>query len=476
MSSILGLTSSKTIGDQSWRSETARRQVFYNYPNGTAPMTGLLSIMESESNDHPLFGWWEQRYVGIRAEINNDGTSPTGPFFDSDGTTEKTDPWTVTSGNAFAIFVATADVTQFKVDQQILIQDVELDDSTTADIHGYITAVNTSTGEIDIKITQTISADDVSNDASDIDTSLHASGKYTLTVVGNVAQEGQRSKSGRIVSPINPHNYMQIHRSAFSFTRTATKEGLKFDDTGVYKNKAKDNLIDHMTGIELSNFFGIKQQLAETDADDSEATVRNFSGGVLHWLKEWELGNTTNGAEYDYRPGGSDVTASNIHTEDLKRLITVNGTMSMTQLDNLIERCFRVTNNKAFEKLALCGSGFLKVLNQGIDNASTMERRIQEGDNTFGLQVVSVETVFGTIHFKQHPLLTENPRYRNSCLIVDVHNLIYHHLTDSDTDIYKGRAENDRDRRKDEWITECGLEVRFPESHMWIDNLTGLTS
>ena len=57
-------------------------------------------------------------------------------------------------------------------------------------------------------------------------------------------------------------------------------------------------------------------------------------------------------------------------------------------------------------------------------------------------------------------------------LILDLGNLYYRPLSDSDTQFLKGRQETDRDGRKDEWIGEAGLECQFPESHMYIQNAT----
>ena len=56
-----GLISSEQIDDY-W-SQNTRRKVFYAYPNGTAPLTGLLSMMENEMTPQPSFGWNEERWT-----------------------------------------------------------------------------------------------------------------------------------------------------------------------------------------------------------------------------------------------------------------------------------------------------------------------------------------------------------------------------------------------------------------------------
>lgn len=89
--------------------------------------------------------------------------------------------------------------------------------------------------------------------------------------------------------------------------------------------------------------------------------------------------------------------------------------------------------------------------------------------------VFSHQTLRGTVYFKVHPLFDEDPDLQGSALILDVGNLRWRPLQDSDTTFLKGRQETDRDGRKDEWITEGGIECRFPESHMYLYGVTGPT-
>jgi hypothetical protein len=51
----------------------------------------------------------------------------------------------------------------------------------------------------------------------------------------------------------------------------------------------------------------------------------------------------------------------------------------------------------------------------------------------------------------------------------------YRPLTDSDTDIEKMIQAPDADKRKDQWLTEAGFEIRFPEAFMYVEDLGGIT-
>ena len=77
----LGLVSSEQIDDY-W-SQNTRRKIFYAYPNGTAPLTGLLTMMDSEDTPQPSFGWNEERWqeTSTTAAVNpTSAANKDGPF------------------------------------------------------------------------------------------------------------------------------------------------------------------------------------------------------------------------------------------------------------------------------------------------------------------------------------------------------------------------------------------------------------
>ena len=63
----------------------------------------------------------------------------------------------------------------------------------------------------------------------------------------------------------------------------------------------------------------------------------------------------------------------------------------------------------------------------------------------------------------------------NSCFYVDLGYMGYRPLTDSDTDIQPMIQLPDADKRKDQWLTEYGFEVPFPEAFQYVENLGGIT-
>ena len=174
-------------------------------------------------------------------------------------------------------------------------------------------------------------------------------------------------------------------------------------------------------------------------------------------------GNLKSLAGAKWMPLSDSTTALNI--------ANAAGTMNEGTYDGYLERLFRTTSNVSNEKLCLCGSGFLKVMNQMYRSQSTFVYYPPSGD-TFGMEIVAHKTAFGTVYYKTHPLFSRSSALRNVALFTDIHNMRYRPMDKRDTQLLKNRQPNDADYRKDEWFSEFGLELRMPESFMFLQNVT----
>ena len=230
-----------------------------------------------------------------------------------------------------------------------------------------------------------------------------------------------------------------------------------------------------MAAIEYAALFSDRSKNTDVTTDDSLASIRRTMGGILWFLKQWEIGNTGNGGAFDYRPNGSDITATAWNADENKRVLDVGGTVTNEEFEDIIERSFRFTNDGSYEKLVLCGGGLLKSFNRWVDTQATRQTKLNIKE-TYGMNVTTWESPFGVPHFKTHPLMTQTAQYRNSGFILDLGEIKYTCLNDSDTNLLKFRQPRDFDGRKDEWLTECGLEVRFPENHAFLHNVTGIVT
>lgn len=462
---ISGLMTSEQLADH--KSNNARRTVFYQFPNGGLTLMGLLSMIEEDSgSDKPDFGWYEERaqtFATITAQANSAGPFTDGAGANGNGGTDLTAAgWSKAKGATARIQLE--DVGTVQVRDVLHLRFVPATGATFKSFSVVVTAVWTAYNTVDVMFLE--AAANILNDAT-------ANG-ISVVMTGSATAEGDRSRTGFQVWPTKIENYTQIFRHPFEFSRTALKMGLQFDSSGTYKTKAKNNSLKHMKAMEYSAYFGVRSEESVT-TDDGTASIRRTTGGLQWFIKQWELGNTGNGGVFNYRPNGADITAADWKTTEEKRHIDVNGTCSKAEFELLLERAFRTTNDQNYEKIFICGGGIISAFNAFVDREGL--RIIKNpAKETYGINVTSWESPHGVIHFTSHPLFNQTSEFRNSGFLLDLGNIRYTPLNDSDTELLKNRQPRDFDGRKDEWLTEAGFEIRFPESHMFIDRLTGITS
>lgn len=453
---ILGLVSGQNFQDEGWYNRTNRRRIFRDFPTGHFPLTGFLSLMETEAADSYKFGWPEKRMPVPRTTV---GTGAA-PFSPTGSNTAIASPMTFTEGTVYRCVVA--DANQFMPNQQIYFDELPLS-SGTGSIQGLVTAIIDNT-HVEFRIIETQAG--VLNTANLITGGTAGPCGAKVIVIGNANAEGGRSGSGRFYPPIDAENFTQIFRNAFEFTATALKIPAEFSETGIYAESAEDALRDHMVEMEMAFLFG-KRGIQIVTGEDGRARPRRTTGGIIWYLEQWEK------ADSIYR-GGSGAAAVTDNSDDEKRIIKTDGSLTFAEFDSYVERAFRCTNTKTFEKLVVCGNKFLGAVNNYLRSTATLNKDFSV-QKVYGNDVVTWISPWGTLHFKSHPLFNLQPNLIKDGLIVDVNRLRFRPLNDRDTTLLENRQENDVDGRKDEWLTEAGLEVNLPESHMYIRNLTTIT-
>lgn len=446
--SILGMIGTEQLANQ--RFKNVRRSVMYDYPNGSAPLLALLSLLDEESTNDPEFSWWEKRYKEQKTLTVSIGSSK-GPFFANDGTTQHTD------GNPFvaktSYTVRVADSSQFHIGHVIRIPITTTGQTLTDTVIGAVTGidvVNPSNPSITFKCLKAVASVDngTTNDNVGVE----------VLAIGTVAEQGAVGAGLSVYNiPTEQSNYTQIFRNAFRITGTNLKTSIKYDDTGVYADQAKEASMDHLIGLERAFLFGEKTK----NVDTATSLPTYTTGGLLWFLQQWEL---TSNNPY----GMSGATAD---TDDNKRIIeNAGGFLTEKAYDGYLERVFRSGNNKANERLCFCGSGALNVINRMYKGSTMLCTDIPVGD-TYGMSFVKHVSPFGTVYYKTHPLFTLNQTLRNSMLFVDLLNLKYRYIAGRDSTLLKNRQPNNADYREDEWFCEAGMEVHQPESNMFIKNV-----
>lgn len=437
---ILGLMGTEQFATE--RFKNVRRSVFYFYPNGAAPLTGLLSLLKTEKINDPEFSWYEKRLIEQRSTTV--AANAAGPFTTAGGDVDKANGFSLAAGDAVRVKVAST--AMFRVGHVVMVSGRNTGNTTNVTLRLLVTSIVAATK---FEGTAVVAVANINNQA------VNSIGLQAL-VIGTAYSQGA---DGAALVPYNlPSgfgNYAQIFRSPFSLTGTALKTAAKFDETGTYKDKAKEASVYHMIEMEKAFIFGQKSKAV----DGTSGLPTYTTDGILSYLELWEAGTTY----------GND--AATLDSDDTKRIIENSaGRISDKQYDNYLERVFRVTNNAANEKLVLCGSGFLSTINQLYKSKSVLNTDIPSKD-AYGMSVVQHVTPFGTIYYKSHPLFSQNSEMRYWGLFLDIQNLVYRNMDGRDTTLLKNRQPNSADYRQDEWLTECGLETRFPESNMLIKNV-----
>ena len=109
-----------------------------------------------------------------------------------------------------------------------------------------------------------------------------------------------------------------------------------------------------------------------------------------------------------------------------------------------------------------------KGMSDGSSNDNPYNVSIDTKSSKFApVPVTSVQTAFGTFNFVAHPLFRGHAE--NTCAVIDLANVAYRPLVGNglnrDTFVETNIQDNSVDGRKDQIITECGLEIMLPETH-----------
>jgi hypothetical protein len=385
-----------------------------------APLTAILSMLGSESVDDPQFHWWTQEQSAVGGAVANIYTLPDlSVAYVTNGV----------AGNVVYVQVTTVLANRIREGHQILLRDA---DDWRVDVVGKVTGVTRGTTNSVLAVR--LLEDD--NNSPDHD----LSDSDTFKIIGNINPEGGEMPDAIALNPIKVYNYTQIFRTPLSITRTARKTRLR---TGDQYQKAKSEALEmHSWEMELDFLWGIRTENIGDNGKPERTTM-----GVINFIRQYAAANC------------DDYTLNVDYSSD----DWVDG--GETWFKAMLEQIFRYG---ADEKLCLCGSGFLL----GIDALAMTGGQInlQPAQKTYGMQIRTWITPFGTIHMKTHPLFSYDATTRNMGIILEPKEMGYRYI--DDTAFYgettaKKHPEGYGGRRVDgsneEYLTECGLEFGLPQ-------------
>lgn len=233
MAGIAGLRGTDNWGTGE-RPKNFREMILWRNPNGSAPLTALMSRMKSESTDDPEFNWWEEELNAIRVTMDATGASAT--------------------STAFGLTAGGLDLVAGDI---LLVEKTE-----TATYDNELVEVSSVTSDTAIVCKRGAAG-----------TTGAATGvSANLTKVGNVYEEGSLSPDTSTRNPTKFVNYCQIFKTAYSITETA--KGTRARTGDPLKNDKKRKMFDHSVSMEYAWMFGVAYE------DTSGTKPKRFTGGL----------------------------------------------------------------------------------------------------------------------------------------------------------------------------------------------------
>ena len=260
-------------------------------------------------------------------------------------------------------------------------------------------------------------------------------------VIGSAWGEGTTAPEGWEDILTDKEGYCQIFKTAmnlFSNTARATRyRGISNE----YQRIWTDKLMEHKMDMEQAFLFGV----GKAGIDGTEAITR-YTHGIVPFAE-------TNGKVYNFTYASSGYDAFLDAMEDF---FAPEGGNSGNKLV--------LASRKVITYLNKLGSG--SFLNNSV-GSSQYSLDVTSIPGSFGHTVTKVSTIFGNLHFVAEPLF--RGMWENYCCAVDMKNVAYRPLVGNgvnrDTFVETNIQNNDQDGRRDQIITEAGLEISLPETH-----------
>ncbi len=274
-------------------------------------------------------------------------------------------------------------------------------------------------------------------------------------VIGTAYAEGTGSPDVWSSEIDDNYGYTQIFKTAAEMTNTAiaTKyRGYPNEWQRIWALKLREHKVD----IERAMLFSQKAR---------QGSVQYTEGLCGHILKNGTA-QTTHGTALSYTSGKPYLR------------VEANANLTYDLLLGDLEVLFDPARGGSGDRLVLASLPVITFFNK-LGDGAFMDASIGHGngpfrvdmtakDGAFGHKVMTIETIHGTLHLVKEPLFRGISS--GFMLFADMSKVAYRPLVGNgvnrDTYITTNVQSDDEDLRKDMILTEAGLEVTLPESHM----------
>lgn len=425
-----GFLGMKGTGDwaTNQRPENWRQQLLRLYPNGSMPLTAILSMMKSRSTDDPIIHWWTKTLPRQRAKINGVYTDAllTSAYTGSgvDGATlylkvvADTDP----------VLTIAQQISHFRPGHQVLLR---YSQNYQVDVNAKVTAVNANAATPHIVVSLLEADDNVTDDSGH--SLVHCDTAY---IIGNVNPQGGTRPQAISYNPTEWSNNCQIWRNAISMTRTAQKTRLR--TVGDYQEAKIECLELHGIEIEKSTLFGYKSTKTGENGQP-ELTMM----GLIPAIREANYNNIidfrrdANFRGKTWKEGGEDWLDI-----QLREISSWGDTSNW---------------------LALSGAGAQWGINQIVKHNGHFE--FQAKTRAYGIGITEWHTVFGMFNMKRHPLFSHEPTNYHTIVLFEPRKLTWRPLDDTKFKADPSQSQGGgtgTDGKEEEYLTEGTLEYEDP--------------
>ena len=404
------------------RPESWREAILKIWPNGSAPLTAMLSKMKSEVADDSKFHWWTKGLPTQRgATTIYENAALSDAYDDSDD---------YAAGSTVYAKVTEAVSNEFRPNHVVLLRDAS---DYTNDVRARVTSVvqNGASSYIACKLLQ--DDGDGTGDLSDCD---------TILIIGSMHPEGGTVPQTVSYSATEHENYCQKFWNPAEMTAEQLVTRLRTGDP--WQEHLREVMELHSIEIEKAILFGYP-----TSGTDPVSKKPIYStAGLLYAIQTDAPLNCD-----DYTLNSDAAYSGMTWLQAGERWF-----------DTYLELIFRHGEN---EKMALCGSGSMLGIQRLIKNGSTFN--ITSQTVSYGIQVVTWTTPFGVLHLKTHPLLNQETTNRNSMIIFEPSKLIWRYMKGMDT--HKRKHNIDIHGKLESWMTVAGLEWHHAEAFGFLNGV-----
>ena len=270
-------------------------------------------------------------------------------------------------------------------------------------------------------------------------------------VIGSAFGEATMAPDGWVDKISDAEFYMQIFKTAVPLMSGSAQATRYRGFADEYQRDYSQHVISHKMDIENAMLFGNGYY---SDQD------QRYSWGIVPFIelmggKQFAMTYASSGYD-DMVDIMQDFFAPEVGNSGNKLCLTSRKVIAwLSKLGN--------SSNGSFIYNSL-GKG----MSDGSTNDNPYNVQIDTKSSKFApVPVTSVQTAFGTFNFVAHPLFRGHAE--NTCAVIDLANVAYRPLVGNglnrDTFVETNIQDNSVDGRKDQIITECGLEIMLPETH-----------